>query len=127
MMKSVQSDSPSRTPPRTTPLAAVPEKSCSIGQAAEASGVSAKMIRYYESIGLIRLVSRSPANYRSYNDAAVQTLRFIARARQLVFSSRRSRACSPYGKNQNATAATSKLSRSRMRRTSKTALWFCKA
>jgi MerR family copper efflux transcriptional regulator len=58
----------------------------SIGQAAEESGVSAKMIRYYESIGLIGAAARSAANYRFYDTASVQTLRFIARGRSLGFS-----------------------------------------
>ncbi|HUQ75585.1 MAG TPA: Cu(I)-responsive transcriptional regulator [Burkholderiales bacterium] len=57
-----------------------------IGQAAAASGVSAKMIRHYEESGLIRPPRRTPSNYRSYSDNEVHVLRFIKGARTLGFS-----------------------------------------
>ncbi|WP_296597636.1 Cu(I)-responsive transcriptional regulator [Phenylobacterium sp.] len=57
-----------------------------IGQAAKASGVSAKMIRYYDEIGLVRPASRTESNYREYDDRSLNELRFIRRARSLGFS-----------------------------------------
>jgi Cu(I)-responsive transcriptional regulator len=57
-----------------------------IGHAAEASEVSAKMIRHYESIGLIPPAGRTLSNYRIYSEQDVHTLRFIRRGRALGFS-----------------------------------------
>ncbi len=57
-----------------------------IGDIANATGISAKMIRYYEDIGLIRPAMRTLSGYRVYSDNDLQTLRFVRRARDLGFT-----------------------------------------
>jgi MerR family transcriptional regulator, copper efflux regulator len=57
-----------------------------IGQLADESGISAKMIRYYESIQLIEIPKRSVAGYRIYNQQDLAILKFIKHAKDLGFS-----------------------------------------
>ena len=83
-----------------------------IGRAAEDSGVSVKMIRHYESIGLLPKASRTSANYRVYGANDVHTLRFIRRARKLGFSTDEIRELVGLWKNKSrSSAAVKKIAR----------------
>ena len=66
--------------------AATAPESFNIGQAAQQAQVSAKMVRHYESLGLLPAIARTEAGYRQYTSKDVHTLRFIKRARSLGFS-----------------------------------------
>lgn len=61
-------------------------RTMTIGEAAEAAGVSAKMIRHYEQIGLVPAATRTDAGYRLYSERDVSVLRFIRQSRRLGFS-----------------------------------------
>ncbi len=69
-----------------SPIDMAPAWPVVIGQAARLSGVSAKMIRHYEALGLLPGVARTDGNYRLYGEADIHTLRFVRRARELGFS-----------------------------------------
>lgn len=71
-----------------------------IGELAKSSGVNAKLIRHYESIGLIAKATRSDSGYRQYNDMDVHILRFVKRCRSLGFSMKEIKKLMSLWKNQ---------------------------
>lgn len=75
-----------RTKPTLETAEALSSGYHNIGQAAEATGVTAKMIRHYEALGLLSRVERTLSNYRIYSDRDLYVLRFIKRGRSLGFS-----------------------------------------
>ena len=74
------------SPRRTRAAHEVAFKPLIIGALAKRSGVSTRMIRHYEEIGLIPPARRTESGYRTYGETDLATLRFIARARSLGFS-----------------------------------------
>ncbi|OTG80348.1 Cu(I)-responsive transcriptional regulator [Acinetobacter sp. ANC 4648] len=76
-----------------------------IGQVSKQSGISSKMIRYYEEIGLIDVAKRSDAGYRIYTEQDLKTLNFIKHARDLGFSSEQMKELISLWKNTGRTSA----------------------
>ncbi|WP_311222148.1 MULTISPECIES: Cu(I)-responsive transcriptional regulator [unclassified Acidovorax] len=83
MSRALPLRSASRTAVATAPAFGWPVP---ISTAAERAGVSPRMLRHYESLGLLTSVARTDSGYRQYTEADVHTLRFIRRARDLGFS-----------------------------------------
>jgi len=81
-MKTCHPTPPQDSDPSLTAVSAWP---VAIGTAARLSGISPKMLRHYESLGLLGAVNRTESNYRQYSLADVHTLRFIRRSRDMGF------------------------------------------
>lgn len=76
-----------------------------IGEASKATGVSVKMLRYYEDIGLVRPALRSQSGYRVYSDKNIAMLRFVRRARDLGFQVKQIAALLDLWQNSRRTSA----------------------
>jgi Cu(I)-responsive transcriptional regulator len=78
---------PAGSSSKGTGKAAIPHgRPLTIGEAARSAGISARMVRHYESLGLLAAVARTDSGYRQYTQADVHTLHFIRRSRDLGFS-----------------------------------------